>query len=176
MLGSSSGFSIFSPKGIQWVNEKTGDSSFQDMIQTQAVDDNKWIQWKPDIFREIFARRVFVPLPPRHEALSLLKDYFENFNCMFPLFHEPTFMHLVDKHYSRDPYEGSGWWASLNVALAIAHRLRVMSNLVAQEEDQKAWGYLKNALAVQTELTIRNTDLLSVQALLGMASYANPSC
>ncbi len=79
-------------------------------------------------------------------------------------------MHLVEKHYSHDPYEGSGWWASLNVALAIAHRLRVMSNLVPAEEDQKAWGYLKNALAVQTELTIRNTDLLSVQALLGMVS------
>jgi hypothetical protein len=77
-------------------------------------------------------------------------------------------MHLVDKHYSRDPYEGSGWWASLNIALAIAHRLRVMSNLVPQEEDQKGWGYLKNALGVLTELTMRNTDLLSVQAMLGM--------
>ncbi|KAJ9659351.1 hypothetical protein H2201_007376 [Coniosporium apollinis] len=169
-IGSSSGFSIFSPKGIQWVNEKTGDTAFQDMIQCAAVDD-KWIHWKPDVFRDIFARRVFKPLPPKNEALSLLKDYFENFNCMFPLFHEPTFMHLVDKHYSNDPYEGSGWWASLNVALAIAHRLRVMSNLVPQDEDQKAWGYLKNALAVQTELTIRNTDLLSVQALLGMALF-----
>lgn len=100
--------------------------------------------------------------------MSLLKDYFENFNCMFPLFHEPTFMHLVNKHYSRDPYEGSGWWASLNIALAIAHRLRVMSNLVGPEEDQKGWGYLKNALGVLTELTMRNGDLLSVQALLGM--------
>lgn len=138
------------------------------MIQAQAVDENKWVQWKPDIFRDIFQRRVYAPLPPKLEALSLLKDYFENFNCMFPLFHEPTFYHLVDKHYSRDPYEGSGWWASLNVALAIAHRLRVMSNLVPQDEDQKAWGYLKNAMAVMTELTIRNTDLLSVQALLGM--------
>jgi len=150
------------------VNEKTGDTSFQEMIQTQAVDENKWIQWKPDIFRDIFHRRIYTPLPPKLEALSLIKDYFQNFNCMFPLFHEPTFYHLVDKHYSRDPYEGSGWWASLNVALAIAHRLRVMSNLVPQEEDQKAWGYLKNAMAVMTELTIRNTDLLSVQALLGM--------
>ncbi|OMP87101.1 putative transcriptional regulatory protein [Diplodia seriata] len=170
-IGSSSGFSIFSPKGIQWVNDKTGDTSFQDMITNAAVDDNKWIHWKPDIFRDIFSRRVFKPLPPKEEALSLLRDYFANFNCMFPLFHEPTFMHLVDKHYSEDPYEGSGWWASLNVVLAIAHRLRVMSNLVPQEEDQKAWGYLKNALAVQTELTIRNTDLLSVQALLGMALF-----
>ncbi|KAE9992947.1 hypothetical protein EG327_007255 [Venturia inaequalis] len=170
-IGSSSGFSIFSPKGIQWVNEKTGDNSFQEMISTASVDDNKWIHWKPDVFRDIFARRVYKPLPPKHEAMSLLKDYFENFNCMFPLFHEPTFMHLVDRHYSRDPYEGSGWWASLNVVLAIAHRLRVMSNLVPQDEDQKAWGYLKNAMAVQTELTIRNTDLLSVQALLGMALF-----
>lgn len=166
--GSSSGFSIFSPKGIQWVNEKTGDNSFRDMISTAAVEDNKWIQWRPDVFQDIFKRRVYKQLPPKHEALSLLKDYFENFNCMFPLFHEPTFMHLVDKHYSEDPYEGSGWWASLNVALAFAHRLRVMSNLVPAEEDEKAWQYLKNAMSVMVELTMRNTDLLSVQALLGV--------
>ncbi|KAF2020461.1 hypothetical protein BU24DRAFT_403570 [Aaosphaeria arxii CBS 175.79] len=170
-IGSSSGFSIFSPKGIQWVNEKTGDVSFQDMISTAAIDDNKWIQWKPDVFQDLFKRRVYRPLPPKNEALSLLKDYFENFNCMFPLFHEPTFMHLVDKHYSKEPYEGSGWWASLNIALAFAHRLRVMSNLVPQEEDEKADQYLKNAMAVQVELTMRNTDLLSVQALLGIALF-----
>jgi hypothetical protein len=169
-LGSSSGFSIFSPKGVQWVNEKTGDDSFQDMVTATSVEDNKWIQWRPDVFGDIFQRRVYRPLPPKSEALSLLQDYFTHFNCMFPLFHEATFMALVEKHYSRDPYEGSGWWASLNVALALAHRLRVMSNLVPQEEDLKAWGYLKNALAVLAELTIRNTDLLSIQALLGMVS------
>ena len=166
--GSSSGFSIFSPKGIQWVNEKTGDNSFQDMIISAGNDEKQLMHWKPEIFGDIFTRKVYMPLPPRHEALSLLKDYFENFNCIFPLFHEPTFMHLVNRHYSRDPYNGSGWWASLNVALAIAHRLRVVSNLVPIEEDNKAWGFMKNSLAVFTELTIRNTDLLSVQALLGM--------
>ncbi|QSS51197.1 fungal specific transcription factor domain-containing protein [Histoplasma capsulatum var. duboisii H88] len=170
-IGSSSGFSIFSPKGIQWVNEKTGDSSFQDMISSAYVDDNKWIYWKPEVFSDIFARRVFKPLPPREEALSLFKDYFENFNCVFPLFHEPTFMHLVERQYSRDPYEGSGWWASINVVLAISHRLRIVSNLVPQEEDKKAWLYLKNAMGVLTELTMRNTDLLSVQALIGMSLF-----
>lgn len=142
--------------------------SFQQMISSAADQDQKWAYWKPEIFGDLFARRKYVPLPPHHEALSLLKDFFENFNCMFPLFHEPTFMHLVSRQYSRDPYEGSGWWASLNIALAIAHRLRVMSNLVPQEEDNKAWGYLKNAFGVLTELVMRNTDLLSVQALLGM--------
>lgn len=171
-IGSSSGFSIFSPKGIQWVGEKTGDSSFQQMIASASADDkNGWEHWKPEVFNDLFSRHVFKQLPPRQECYALLKDYFENFNCMFPLFHEPTFMHLVDKHYSLEPYEGSGWWASLNVALAIAHRLRVMSNVVGTEEDDHAWGYLKNAMAVMTELTMRNTDLLSVQALLGMALF-----
>ncbi|KAI5290839.1 hypothetical protein KEM54_000294, partial [Ascosphaera aggregata] len=170
-IGSSSGFSIFSPRGIQWVNEKTGDNSFQAMISSSYIDDNKWIYWKPDIFSDIFARKVFKPLPPRDEAMSLLRDYFENFNCLFPLYHEPTFMHLVERQYSRDPYEGSGWWASINIVLAIAHRLRVISNLVPQEEDKLAWLYLKNAMGVLTELTMRNTDLLSVQALLGMALF-----
>ncbi|KAI0897813.1 N-terminal binuclear Zn cluster-containing protein [Annulohypoxylon nitens] len=170
-IGSSSGFSIFSPKGIQWVNEKTGDTSFQQMISEVSIDDHKWNHWKPEIFSDLFHRPVYRPLPPKPEALSLLKDYFDNFNCMFPLFHQPTFMHLVERQYSNDPYQGSGWWASLNVALAIAHRLRVMSNLVPQEDDDKSWAYMKNAMGVFSELTMRNTDLLSVQALLGMASF-----
>lgn len=173
-IGSSSGFSIFSPKGIQWVNEKTGDGSFQQMIASATSSEKNnsgWDHWKPEVFNDLFGRRVFKQLPGRTECFALLKDYFEHFNQMFPLFHEPTFMHLVDKHYSLEPYEGSGWWASLNVALAIAHRLRVMSNVVGQEEDDHAWGYLKNAMAVMTELTMRNTDLLSVQALLGMALF-----
>lgn len=144
------------------------------MIASADTNEVKWNFWKPEVFNDLFEIRAFIPLPPEHEALSLLKDYFENFNCMFPLFHEPTFMHLVKRQYSRNPYEGSGWWASLNVALAIAHRLRIMSNVVPQEDDQKAWGYLKNAMGVLTEITMRNTDLLSVQALLGMVqAFAN---
>ena len=141
------------------------------MISNVSLDDHKWTNWKPEVFADLFSRPVFIPLPPKPEAMSLLEDYFANFNCMFPLFHQPTFMHLVERQYSSDPYQGSGWWASLNVALAIAHRLRVMSNLVPQEEDSKAWAYLKNAMAVFSELAMRNTDLLSVQALLGMALF-----
>ena len=170
-IGSSSGFSIFSPKGIQWVNEKTGDTSFQEMVSSADVNEVKWNFWKPEVFNDLFEKKIFIPLPPEREALSLLKDFFETFNCMFPLFHEPTFMHLVKRHYSRNPYNGSGWWASLNVALAIAHRLRIMSNIGPQDDDRKGWGYLKNAMGVLTEITMRNTDLLSVQALLGMVQH-----
>lgn len=170
-IGSSSGFSIFSPQGIAWVSEKTGDASFQEMIAQAKPDDGRLSDWRSNVFVDLFARRVYQPLPSKAEALSLLEDFFQNFNCIFPLFHQPTFMHLVELQYSRTPYDGSGWWASLNVALAIAHRLRVMSQLVPKSEDDKAWGYLKNAVGVLTELAMRNTDLLSIQALLGMALF-----
>jgi hypothetical protein len=141
------------------------------MIAAAADDGNRFDHWKPEVFDEMFNRRVFRPLPGKQECYRLLGDFFENFNVVFPLFHQPTFMHLVEKHYSSDPCEGSGWWASLNVALAIAHRSRVISSVVDSEEDDPAWAYLKNAMAVTTELTMRNTDLLSLQALLGMALF-----
>jgi len=166
--GSSSGFSIFSPKGIQWVNDKTGDESFLQVMQHTAEDHGKMTYWRPDIFSDIFGRRQYRPLPPIGEALSLCRDYFDNFNCMFPLFHEPTFMHLLRRQNSHEPYEGTGWWASLNVVLAIAHRLREMSNVSSPDEEGRAWGFLKNALGVWPDLTLKNTDLLSVQALIGM--------
>jgi hypothetical protein len=171
LIGASSGFSIFSPKGIEWVNEKTGDHSFKTMIQEASVDENKWMYWKPQVFGDLFQRKIFQPLPPKAECMVLLKDYFKDFNRMLPLFHEPTFMYLTELQYSSTPYEGSGWWASLNVALAISHRVRVMSAQVSKDEDETAWGYLKNAIGVFTELTMRNTDLLSVQALLGMSLF-----
>lgn len=91
---------------------------------------------------------------------------------MFPLFHEPTFRLLVEKQYSNDPERGSGWWASLNVVLAIAYRVRVVKNLSLGDEDAKAWAYIRNALATHSELTIKNNDLVSVQALIGMVSAA----
>lgn len=150
--------------------EKLGNSSFSDIVTKISQDDNKWLQWKPEIFTDIFHRTVFTPLPPQDECMGLLYNYFETFNNLFPLFHEPTFMHLVEKQYSPEPYQGSGWWASLNVALAISCKTQGMRERLPRFED-RAWSYFKNALAVLSELTLRNTDLLSVQALLGMTMF-----
>jgi hypothetical protein len=43
-IGSSSGVSIFSPKGIKWVTEKTGDTSFAQMFATAAPE--TWYHWR----------------------------------------------------------------------------------------------------------------------------------
>jgi len=43
-IGSSSGVSIFSPKGIKWVTEKTGDTSFAQMFASAAPE--PWYHWR----------------------------------------------------------------------------------------------------------------------------------
>lgn len=68
-IDSSSGFSIFSRKGNQWVNEETGDSSFQQMIASATAEDKTgWDHWRPEVFNDLFARRIFQPLPNRQEC------------------------------------------------------------------------------------------------------------
>ena len=74
-----------------------------------------------------------------------------------------------DRYSYSSSDDDPSWWASLNVVLALAHRFRAIRTLDNETEDREAWGYLQNALAVVTELTMLHTKLFSVQALLGMA-------
>ena len=134
-------------------------------IDTDRTSDDD----KPEHLVRSTQDRVDLRLPPPHKALSLIEEFFDKFNCVFPLFHQSSFMRLIEKHYTRERGDRPEFWAALNVALALAHRLRAMSSTVAPHEDAQAWGYLRNALHVVPELTLRNPNLLGVQAILGMA-------
>ena len=122
--------------------------------------------WNLTSVSNVFTRRTFRVLPPKDEALHLIKKSFQGFNSAFPLFDQATFMHTfesMDTNIS-DP----GWWACLNVVLALTHRFRGTATLDG-EEDREAWGYFQNALAVSNQLTTMHSTLSSVQALLGMS-------
>lgn len=183
-IGSSSGFSIFSPKGIQWVNEKTGDKSFQQMIMEATSADSKWSMWKQDIFGPLFEHRGENELPTKEVASGLVQDFFRYFNVCFPLFHKPTFDALFERHYSEiPPPKDSGWYAAFNMVLAIALRIQISHPGLPDEDTatshvQESWQFFQNAASVLTELLLKNTDLISIQAILGMALYlqgtANP--
>lgn len=68
-IGSSSGFSIFSPKGMQWVNSKTGDKTFQKLLMMAVQgNNNRFDHWRPDVWDALFANRSPNPLPPKEEA------------------------------------------------------------------------------------------------------------
>lgn len=167
-IDSLTGISIFSPKGIQWVVEKTGNTAFKDAIIAATQDTSMLEYWRTDSFSSLFTRKVVRQLPDKEETVAIVERYFRDFNSVCPLFSEPPFMALVERQYSAQPCDSVGWWASLNVVIAISLGLQALNNAPATLLENSR-DYLRNGLAVLTELTIRGTDLFSVQGLLGMA-------
>ena len=124
--------------------------------------------WKGSLVSDVFSRRVFRELPSKTFALVLIDEAFKGFNSIFPVFDQNSFMNQVNEGYSKSGPSDPGWWASINVVLALAHRLRAMRTLETARENGAACGYMQNALAMVSELTMLYNSLPAVQALLGM--------
>jgi hypothetical protein len=130
-----------------------------------------WSTWTHEALTGIFQRRIHRELPPWSEALALVKEFFDEEHKALPLFHAPTFMILLGRQYSDDPFDNTAWWASLNAVLAIAIRRRAEISQCTSTESDVAWGYAANALDAVLDIMMRNTQLISVQALLILAWF-----
>lgn len=158
----------FSPP-VQWIIEKADNSSAINGAFTEAglFDPLKAVAGAC-ILPTGFKRPVHLPLPPKEEVLRLVEVFFHGYNRFFPLFDPQSFMSLLERQFAGQPDKRVGWWASLNAVIAIGLLLQGPEHGGIDATGQ-AWGYTHNAFGAFTELTIRSTDLLSVQALLSMA-------
>ena len=164
----SSVCSIFSPEGMAWIGSKADGAERLTALLCRIRQDSPGKYWRPDLYHDLFASHVYKPLPTRPEVFSLLKDYFKTVNCMLPLYHEQSFMQLVELQYTQQTCDDDARWASINVMVALAYAYRTPNSTKPEKYRERAWLYFKNAMSVSTELVLRRTDLLSVQALLGM--------
>lgn len=169
-LGRACSLSILSRGGIEWIKSKTGDLSFLRLLSTDSVHDSPWGTWRPDVFHDLFASQVYRPLPSRLEVFSLINDYFRSANRLFPIFHEGSFMEMVEWQYTQQTCDDTARWASINMVICLAYEFRYSNSLKPEKDREKARMYFKNAMSVFTELALRRTDLLSVQALMCMVS------
>jgi hypothetical protein len=80
-------------------------------------------------------------------------------------------MTLLGQQYSGTPSDSPAWWASFNAVLAISQRRRVESGHCGPEGEELVWGYAANALGTTLDVMMRNTQLISVQALLCIAWF-----
>jgi hypothetical protein len=170
-LGRSCSLSILSRGGIEWIKSKTGDLSFLRLLSTDSVHDSPWGTWRPDVFHDLFASQVYRPLPSRLEVFSLINDYFRSANRLFPIFHEGSFMKMVEWQYTQQTCDDAARWASINMVICLAYEFRYSNSLKPEKDRERARMYFKNAMSVFTELALRRTDLLSVQALMSMVSF-----
>ncbi|PWY79896.1 C6 transcription factor [Aspergillus eucalypticola CBS 122712] len=169
--GRSSSLSILSREALDWIKHKTGEDTILNVVFSDSNSDNAWDAWRPEVFHDLFASQVFKPLPPRAEVFTLLRDYFRTVNRLFPLYDESSFMQLVEWQYTQQTCDDAARWASINIILSLAYEYRFSNCQKSEKDRERAWLYYKNAMSVFAELSLRRTDLLSVQALLGMAFF-----
>lgn len=108
-------------------------------------------------------------LPTKTFALELIGEAFSKYNKFMPIFDEEEFLTEFHIKYSISNTEDAGWWACLNVVLAIAHRLRAIRTSDPIQDNYLAGGYIRNALSVVSDLNLCKRNLSTVQALVGMA-------
>ncbi|KAM5373886.1 hypothetical protein ACJZ2D_006715 [Fusarium nematophilum] len=116
-----------------------------------------------------FSLPSFHDLPSQPLALELVDDAFKSFNDYFPLFDKQDFQRQFQTHYPYSSPSNPAWWACINVVLALAYRFRSMRTLETAYENAQACGYMRNAVAVVSELTVLQHSLPAIQAIVGIA-------
>lgn len=97
-----------------------------------------------------------------------MKDFFRTANRLFPIYLESSFMKMVEWQYTQQTCDDAARWASINMVICLAYEYRYSNSHKLEKDKEKAESYFKNAMSVFTELALKRTDLLSIQALLSM--------
>ncbi|KAI9041069.1 uncharacterized protein KD926_007338 [Aspergillus affinis] len=169
-FGASSGLSVAAAHGAGRFGTDTEIRKLRSAVRKGPT---RWqlTSWFPRTLQDDFERRVSQPLPSKPVTMKLVEEYFAEFNQLIPLFNKPSFMRLLKRQFSWNPDESPSWWASLNVVLAFAYRERAQAADENGENWQLSLAYIKNAMNVTVEFFMRAADLLTVQAMLGLAIY-----
>ncbi|KAF7593268.1 hypothetical protein BBP40_011725 [Aspergillus hancockii] len=171
-IGSSSGLSLLSPAGLQWISNRTGSSALSDLIQ-RRVQSCPPLSEAVRLWRDQDSK-IQTPLPPKSIADHFVAYYFNIFNNIIPLFRRDKFEKLYEQQHSSRPPKSISWYASLNVILALGCLLSHEDDTTATTESSKmasnnAVDYLRNSWCVFTELSLHCRDIMTVQALLAMS-------
>ncbi|KAH7129864.1 hypothetical protein B0J13DRAFT_563440 [Dactylonectria estremocensis] len=118
--------------------------------------------------------RRFTPLLPQHISTRLVQNSFAEIMADHQLLDLSHFLILLDSQYtasSIEPAEDPARWATVNAFMALAVRHKTAPGSEA-ELSGIAHGFYQNAVVVLPELILKEPSLLSLQALLSMAMFA----
>ncbi|WQF84309.1 hypothetical protein CDEST_09323 [Colletotrichum destructivum] len=118
-----------------------------------------------------FNRQVFTPRLEREEAITMLMPLYDDVIDNYPLLN----FHYFVRHFEKLPeadntFNNTSGWAYMNAVISVGTRRKSINNAF-QDVCQLAWPFFKNAFSVLTELMVKGTDLLAVQAIVAMAVF-----
>ncbi|RDW67544.1 hypothetical protein BP6252_08940 [Coleophoma cylindrospora] len=178
-IGASSGFSLFSPQGLQWISERTGDNDLTDFTSNLAKSAKGVSAPTPTNLWHSKTASDREPLPPKDIASQYVQSYFESFNTWLPLYDREIFNRYYEAQYTDgSPPEGAGWYATLNVVISLGgliaqvpqlRRGKASNTKLNGLSQKQLWGLFHNACSCFADLLFQDSSLMAVQALCGMA-------
>ncbi|RYP33593.1 hypothetical protein DL767_004708 [Monosporascus sp. MG133] len=110
-------------------------------------------------------------IPPLLDVLPIVDSYFRHFNTAVPLYHQPSFMKMLNEFYACPSKKLGVEWAAINIVLANGYIVRSIAgdDIALDFDDSKVSRCIANARKQLDAATSRNHDLLGIQVLLGLA-------
>ncbi|EED15158.1 conserved hypothetical protein [Talaromyces stipitatus ATCC 10500] len=175
-IGSASGFSLFSPQGIQWILQKVGDKD--ELAQLYHIlakhDFESWGTGNTNLWAPK-SRSQHSPLPTKEIASEYVNCYFTTFNNVYPVINRDVFDSYFERQYSINPPPSSAWYALLNAVLCLgsirttAERERHVrsSRLIDYTSiaHETGVGYFRNASSCFHDLFFSEANLMAMQAI-----------
>ncbi|KAK9237384.1 fungal-specific transcription factor domain-containing protein [Lipomyces kononenkoae] len=202
-IGHASTFSLFSPRGLQWISERTGDSSFfcaqvdcaEDLNDDQGrfgfLDGNMIINASTMIpgLKPLGAKEhTTLPLPDIDTANRCSDIYVNIVGSILPIFTRDEMHRIINSVYSDKPFRIVDYCAMCAV-LAAGLRLQTTgfpsssggdpmtfkSDPIHQETVEQSWGYFMNAMSYFNALACGASSLTAVQTLITLCIYLDGS-
>ena len=107
-------------------------------------------------------------LPPLQDVLPIVETYLATSNSVLPLFHPPTLLDAVKRWYWFPEGRDVKTWAAINVVLALAFRAN-SADAASPNPTRRTAEHVHNTQTVLAEVIMGDTDLVSVQVLVGLA-------
>ncbi|OHE93291.1 hypothetical protein CORC01_11434 [Colletotrichum orchidophilum] len=146
-------------------------SQISDKMPAFAVIASRMREVNSASYCSTFNRQVFTPRLEREEAITILMPLYEDVIRNYPLLNFHYFVrHFETLPAADDTFNSTSGWAYMNAVIAVGTRWKTINNAF-QEVCQLAWPFFKNAFSVLTELMVKGSDLLSVQAIVAMAVF-----
>ncbi|KAE8378115.1 fungal-specific transcription factor domain-containing protein [Aspergillus bertholletiae] len=164
------GFSAISQKGLEWISQKAGNVSLGNLSSLLSVKGLEGTTTNNPL-EGAFPSRMFCSLPTKEEIVSLVQDYLEEFNVLFPIFQRSELLSLFSQKSLDMGVQTPSQWACINAILATAYMIRPGDEDSGTDHHQKSWLFMQNALEVVNGLGLGPPDLLAVQALLLVATF-----
>ncbi|KAJ6088812.1 hypothetical protein N7486_009378 [Penicillium sp. IBT 16267x] len=170
-IGLSSGLTILSPAGLEWLSARIGPSRMEQLMTVL-----KFVRSSPSLslghFSGTAASQPRQKLPPKRLAIIYVNAFFERLHSWLPFIQRSTFDLYFEPHYSDTP-PSSSWYAMLNAVICLGYTSMKQASILTEDETNAALGYLNNAMSVVPDLIFLPVDTLGVQALLLMAIIQN---